>query len=152
MSSEESFFVGLFAVFAGFILFLVVIAIVFYILYALGMFNIAKTLGRSDMAFLAWIPIAQTFLLPLVVEDDVHEQIRGKFTLIYAVAWLASIFLGMFFAPASFIPIIILLYGFHVLASRFSENALAHTIIGVVTLGMSLSISLFMFRNRTPLA
>lgn len=152
MSTEESFLVGALAILAGFLVFFAVIGIVLYILYALGMFKIAKTLGRDDMAFLAWIPIAQTFLLPLVVENDVHEGIRGKFTLVYAVSWLASIFLAMFYTPFTFISMIVLLYGFHVLALRFSENALAHTIIGVVTLGVSVPISLFRFRNRTPIA
>lgn len=152
MSNEENVVLGILAVFAGFIFAAVIIGIVLYILYALGMFKIAKTLGRGDMAFLAWIPLAQTFLLPLVVENDVHEGLRGKFTLVYAISWLASILLGMFFAPFSFISIVVFLYGFHILASRFSANALAHTIIGVVTLGISVPVSLFRFRNREPIA
>lgn len=53
MSTEESFLVGALAVLAGFLVFFAVIGIVLYILYALGMFKIAKTLGRDDMAFLA---------------------------------------------------------------------------------------------------
>lgn len=152
MSSEESVILGILAVFAGFFIAIIVVAIVLYILYALGMFRIAKTLGREDMAFLAWIPIAQTFLLTLVVEDDVHESLRGKFTLIYAVSWVGSIVLGMFFTPFVYLSIIVLLYGFYVLANRFSENAIVHTIIGVVTLGVSVPISLFRFRKREPIA
>src|SRR5699024_2685161 len=128
------------------------IAIVYYILFALGMSKIARTQGREDMAFLAWIPIAQTFLLPLVVENDVHEGMRGRFTLIYAISWVGSIILSMFFALFGILSMVVLLYGFYVLATRFSTNALAHTVIGVITLGMSVPISLFRFRNRQPIA
>lgn len=151
MSAEEGVIVGLFAMLAGFFILILVIGIIMYILYAIGMFKIAKTLGREDMAFLAWIPIAQIFLLPLVVEDDVHEQIRGKFTLIFAISWIGSVLLSMAIPIFGVITLIVQIYGFHVLATRFSENALVHTIITIVTLGFAMPISIFLFRNREPL-
>src|SRR5699024_7237550 len=109
MSSDEGVVLGLLAAFAGFMIFILLIGLVFYILFAIGMFNISKTMGRGDLAFLAWIPIAQTFLIPLVVENDVHEGLRGKFTIVYAISWVGSIILGMFFAPFAYISMIILL-------------------------------------------
>lgn len=150
--SDETAILGFFAIFAGFFLVIAIVGIVFYILFALGMFKIAKTLGRGDMAFLAWIPIAQTFLIPIVVENDVHESVRGKFTLVYAISWIGSIVLGFFLAPLGFLSFIVLLYGFYVMATRFSENAIIHLVIGVVTLGISVPISVFRFRNREPIA
>lgn len=150
--SDETAILGFFAIFAGFFLVLAIVGLVFYIFFALGMFKIAKTLGRGDMAFLAWIPIAQMFLIPLVVENDVHESMRGKFTLIYAISWIGSIVLGFILAPFSFLSFIVLLYGFFVLASRFSENAMIHLVISIVTLGVSMPISIFRFRNREPIA
>lgn len=148
---EDHIIIGIFAVLASFILLFLLVGIVLYVLYALGMYRIAQTLGRKDLAFLAWIPLAQTFLLPIVVENDVHEQIRGKFTLIYALSWLGAIIFGVFFQPFTFVPMLVLLYGFYILAMRFSTQALAHTVIAIVTLGLSVPVSLFMFRNRQVL-
>lgn len=148
--SDEGVILGLLAAFAGIFIFLFIIMVVFYVLFALGMFKIAKTLGKGDIAFLAWIPIAQTFLLTLVLEDYVHEGLRGKFTLVYAISWVGSIILGAFFLPLAYVSMIILLYGFYVLTTLYSKNALAHTIIAIVTLGMSVPISVFRFRNRQP--
>lgn len=151
MSSEESFLLGFFAVFAGFILLSIVIAIIFYLLYALGMYGIAKKSDKSDLAFLAWIPIAQIFLLPLIVENDVHEEVRGKFTLIFAITFVGSFVLSWIFTPLGFLYLVVFIYGFYFLAARYSENAMIHTVIAAVTLGASISISLFRFRNREPI-
>lgn len=151
MSSEESIILGFFAIFFGFILVGLVIAIVFYVLYALGMFKIAKKSDRQDLAFLAWIPIAQMFLLPLVVENDVHQEIRGKFTLIFAITFISSFILSFVFTPFSLLYLAAFIYGFYFLAKRYSNNAMVHMVIAIVTLGASVSISVFRFRNREPI-
>ncbi len=151
MVNGEEVLLGFFAVIAGVFFLFLLIMVLMYIFYGIGMFKIAKTLGRSDWAFLAWIPIAQVFLMPILIEEDVHESLRGKFTLIFAIVWISSFVLSLFFAIFGFLSLIIQIYAFHVLATRFSENALVHTIIAIVTLGISMPISLFLFRNRDPL-
>src|SRR5690625_1661590 len=151
MSSEESFLLGFFAVFAGFILFAILIAIIFYVLYAVGMYNITKRSENSDLAFLAWIPIAQIFLIPLIVENDVHKEIRGKFTMIFVIAFVVSIVLSWVFAPFGLLYTAVLIYGFYFLANKFSQNAVVHTIIAAITLGASIPISVFRLRKREPI-
>ncbi len=151
MYSEDSIILGLLAVLGFLIFFFIIIGIIFYVLNAIGLFKIAKKMGKEDLAFMAWIPVANSFLVPILVEKDVHEEIRGKFTLIFAISFIASIILGWFFTPFSFIYLIAYLYGFYFLAKKFSKNVVAHTVIGAVTLGASTAISFFMFRNREPI-
>src|SRR5690606_41447866 len=93
MYSEDSIILGLLAVLGFLIFFFIIIGIIFYVLNAIGLFKIAKKMGKEDLAFMAWIPVANSFLVPILVEKDVHEEIRGKFTLIFAISFIASIIL-----------------------------------------------------------
>ncbi len=97
MYSEDSIILGLLAVLGFLIFFFIIIGIIFYVLNAIGLFKIAKKMGKEDLAFMAWIPVANSFLVPILVENDVHEEIRGKFTLIFAISFIASIILGLVF-------------------------------------------------------
>lgn len=58
---------GLIAVIMGMIVFALVMAVVIYIYTALAMMTIAKKLGY-DKAWLAWIPVANVFLLPILAQ------------------------------------------------------------------------------------
>lgn len=146
--SDESALVAFFAVFAGFIFAFFLIGILLYVLNGIGFFKIAKKEGRGDIAWLAWIPIANLFLLPVLVENDVHEQVRGKFMLIFSITFVASFIFSFIFTPLGFMSSVVYLYGFYFLAAKYSNNAVVHLVIGVVTLGMSIPFSVFRFRNR----
>lgn len=151
MYSEESIILGFFAALAGFFILFFIVGIILYVLNAIGLYSITKKSEKSDLAFLAWIPIANMFLVTLLVEDDVHEEIRGKFTLIFAIAFVVSFVLSWFFGPFGFLYLVAYLYGFHFIAKKYSENAVVHTIIGAVTFGASTAVSFFRFRNREPI-
>lgn len=47
----------------GFIAIVVIIRIIFYIVTAIALYELAKNNGYSNIAFLAWIPVAQLYLL-----------------------------------------------------------------------------------------
>lgn len=145
---EEILATGFLAVFAGFFLVFLIVGLLLYVLNGIGFYKIAKNEGRGDIAWLAWIPIANVFLLPVLVENDVHEQVRGKFVLIFTITFVASFILGMFFSPFSFMTSIVYLYGFYFLAAKYSNNAVVHLVISIVTLGISVPFSVFRFRNR----
>lgn len=149
MSTEESVLFGIIAFLAGFIVIFFIVGIIFYLLYAIGMYKITKRDGREDLAWLAWIPIAQIFLIPLLVEDDVHESMRGKFTLVFGIVFVATFIISFFFSFIYVLYYIVLLYGFYFVAMRYSQNAIVHVVIAAITFGSTIPISIFMFRNRT---
>src|SRR5690625_3593196 len=140
----------LFAFFAFFVVF-IIICIILYILMAIGLFNIAKRSGKQDLAWLAWIPVANSFLLALLVEDDVHPDIRGKFTLFYGIGFAVSIVFGSFIPFVSFIPLIMIMYAFYFIAKRYSDNPVMHIVIAIITVGFAIPIQIFIFRNRNPI-
>lgn len=148
--SEEGIILGFFAAFFGILLFGFIVAVILYILYGIGMYKIAGKEGRGDLAWLAWIPIGNFFILPLVVENYVHKDLRGKFTLIFGIAFVVSFVFSWVFAPFGFIYLILFIYAFYVLALRYSDNAIVHLIISIITLGASVPISVFRLRNRDP--
>lgn len=55
-----------------------VIMVAFYVVEAIGMYKIAKGRGMTN-AFLAWIPVANAYLLGQIT-DDINLRTRGKHT------------------------------------------------------------------------
>lgn len=146
--SDEQVLGTFLAVILGFLAFFIVIGLILYIFNAIGLFKIAKREGRADLAWLAWIPIASTFLLTLLVENDVHKEFRGKVTMVYGIAFAASILLSTFIPFAGFIGSVIVFYAFYFLAKKFSTNPVLHLVISIITLGVAMPIQIFIFRNR----
>src|SRR5699024_12338619 len=165
MTEEEAFllfFVGLFVFF--FWIAIIMGGITLYILQAIGLFKMTKNEGRADLAWLAWIPIASNFLIMLIVENEVHKQLRGKMLIIYGISLVGSIvfvnffnvfgfipffifvFIVMFFI--GFVPMIVFYYAFFFLVKKFSPNPILHTLISVITFGVAIPIYIFIFRNR----
>jgi len=146
---SENEILGTFIIaFFGFFIVMLVVGLILYILQAIGLFKIAKREGRADLAWLAWIPIASTFLMTLIVENDVHKEFRGKLTLIYGIAFAASVILSSFIPFVGFISTIIIYYAFYFLAKKFSPNPILHLVISIITIGIAMPISIFIFRNR----
>src|SRR5690625_8004234 len=94
--NEEELFGTIILAFLGFFVIFAFVGLILYILQAIGLFKIAKREGRADLAWLAWIPIASTFLMTLIVENDVHKEFRGKLTLIYGIAFAEFFILSSF--------------------------------------------------------
>ena len=145
---EEDVLMGLIVAFFAFFVFLFVVAIILFFFQAIGLFKIAKREGKGDIAWLAWIPIINAFLMTLLVENDVHPSVRGKYTLWYGVAFVASIILSSFIAFVSFIPMAMFYYAFYFLAKRYSEKPVVHLVIGIITFGFSIPIQIFLCRSR----
>ena len=157
--SEEGIVIGLILTFLSFFLAIFAMGIVFYILQAIGLFKIAKREGREDLAWLAWIPIGSTFLMTVLVEKEVHQELRGKVTMIYGIIFAASFVASVFsvFIPfigsiisifAGIVASIIVFYAFYFLAKMHSTNPLLHLVISIVTIGIAMPIQIFIFRNR----
>lgn len=137
------------AVFIGFFFVFVVIGIVLYIVQAIGLYKIAKT-QKVEYEWLAWIPIANMFLMAMLVERDVNESLRGKYTMTYGIVYVVGLIGGMVFAPLAILPTIMTYYTFYHLARKYSANSVAHIIIAIVTLGFAMPFQIFRFRNREP--
>lgn len=145
---EEEIFLGFLLAFLGFFIVLLIVAIILFILQAIGLFKIAKREGRGDLAWLAWIPIVNQFLMTYLVEDDVHPGLRGKFTLLYGIALVVSFILSSFVFFVSLIPLVMIFYAFYFIAKKYSTNPVLHLVISIITVGLSMAISIFMFRNK----
>ncbi|NLJ19345.1 hypothetical protein [Globicatella sulfidifaciens] len=124
-----------------------VVAVVLYVLLAISLSKIAEREG-VEPSWLAWIPVANLVLMAKLVEDDVHESIRGKFTMISIVAIVAGPILGQVIGILAYLPVITMLYSFYFIAKRYSKNETANIVVAAVTLGASVPIQLFRFRNR----
>lgn len=146
--TEEDVLIGFLMAFLGFSLVFLVVGLIFYVLFAVGLFKIAKREGRQDLAWLAWIPVASSFLLTLVVENEVHKDFRGKVTMIYGIAFAASILLSAFIPFVGLVASIVVFYAFYFLASMYSTNPVLHLVISIVTFGFAMPIQVFIFRNR----
>lgn len=145
---EDDALLALIFAFFAFFAVMFLIGIIVYIFQAIGLFKIAKREGRQDLAWLGWIPVANTFLMMILLEKAVHEGIRGKLTLIYGISMAVSVVLGSWIPFVSAIPGVLFFYAFYFLAKRYSTNPVLHLVIGIVTIGFSTGISIFMFRNK----
>jgi hypothetical protein len=147
-SNADGVIMAVILAFIAFFVILFLIAVIMYIFQAIGLFKIAKREGREDLAWLAWIPIANAFLMMVLLERAVHEGIRGHLTLVYGISLAASIVVSGFVPFVSILPLGLFLYAFYFLAKRYSPNPILHLVIGIVTGGLSTGISIFILRNR----
>jgi len=145
---EEEILIGFLLAFLGFFVVLLLVGLVLFILQAIGLFKMAKREGKGDIAWLAWIPIVNQFLMTWLVENDVHPGLRGKFTLLYGIAFVVSIIFSSFVFFVSFIPLAMIFYAFYFIAKKYSPNPVLHLVIAIITIGVSMPISIFIFRNR----
>lgn len=117
-----------------------------FILGGLGMMKIGKNEGKKNLSLLSWIPIANILFLSYLAEKSANEKLQnGKLTIALAVSMFLMLFFGGFFILTT---VGILLYSFYCIANRYSDKALAHTLIASVTLGFSVPVSLFRFRKK----
>lgn len=127
------------------------VSLVLYIFYAIGVQKIAKRQGVKS-PWLAWIPIISSFLFVHLSENTVHKPLRGSMLLLYGLSIVAGFFGGFFGSPVIGVAgIILTLYAFYFLARRYSNNFIVHFVAASLTLGGSMSISVFIFRNNEDL-
>lgn len=148
IGSADSGLGFLLASFAIFFLIMMLLSLVLYVIQAIALMGISKNVG-FDKGWLAWIPIANGFVMPMLVEDDVHESMRGRFTLIYGISLVATLLLGGFIPFISLVPTVMSYYAFYIITKWYSERHVAHLVISIVTLGFSIPFSLLRFKNRS---
>lgn len=125
------------------------ILIAFYILNAIAVSAIAKKNGY-DKHWLAWIPFANAFVLPILVKNHVNEIFKGNFVVVFAVTYALSIIFSDSFGLA-IIPGILTYYAFFIVTKWYSRNPGWHLFLSIITLGISMPISLLRFKNRENL-
>lgn len=131
-----------------FISVIIIIMLIIHIFLAIGLFKIAKRTPEESLAWLAWIPIANTFLIPRIVEQEAHENVKGKLTLIYGISIAGAVLLKGFIPFISLLPIAILMYAFFLFMRLFSPNAIVHTVLSIVTGFIWMAFVVFVFRNK----
>lgn len=144
--AEASFVIALIVMFAIGVIFMLLSVTV----YAMAMFTIARNEGY-DKPWLAFIPVVNLLMIPILVEYDVHEQLRGHFVKVFVVACAVSLLLGGFLPFLVWVPTVLVYYGFYFIADRYSERPIIHMVLLVLTGGASLAFQLFRFRNRDSL-
>lgn len=133
--------------FMAFFIAFLFIGLTLYVVNAIALQRISEEVGY-DKGWLAWIPIANSFLIVILVENDVHKELRGKFTLIYAGFFI----LGLFLPFVNIVTLIMSYYAFFIIAKWYSEKYVAHFVISIVTFGISMPFQLLSFamRERQP--
>lgn len=140
----------LFAFLLGMIGVLLVIALLMYVFAAIGLYGIAKNQGY-DKPWLAWVPFANYVLLAILVEDDVYETFKGKFAIVFTIAFVTSIVLGSFIPFVSIIPTLLMFYAMYFIFDRYSNNVGVNMVIMIITGGAAVPFQLFRYRNRESL-
>lgn len=96
------------------------------------------------------VPFANSFLYPILTENDVHKSLQGKFTLIYGIAFVLTLILNPYIPMISALTTAILIYAFYFIAKRYSERGVAHVVVAIITFGISVPFQVFWLRNRKP--
>lgn len=127
------------------------VSIVSYIVQAFALYRIVNQRGLS-YAYIAWIPVVNVLLLPLLVEDDVRSVMKGRFTLVFglsvAVSLLVRSYMPTFLSLlllVSIIPVVLMYYAFYHVAGHYSRYRSIHTLVAVLLGGVSVPFQLFMF-------
>lgn len=148
---------GVLAVLGGLLIVALLIALVAYILFALGLSRMAKLRGL-DNTFLAWIPVANAYLLGKVA-DDVNRYL-GKQTnyrtilLVLSIISFAGGFIPVVGALASFgcgiAMIVVQAIALYAIYKDYSpDNAVIMLVTSII---FSISfIFLFAIRNKRPI-
>jgi hypothetical protein len=137
----------------GFILLFILLGLIFYILFSLGLYTMASRRNLPN-AWLAWIPIAQLYMMGEVigpVELGNFTADRPGLYLLGAIIGLSVLsmlpMLGPIFSLATMVVIIGSLY---LLFSRYTTDntPLLYTILGIASFGALAAILVFTIRNN----
>jgi uncharacterized integral membrane protein len=137
----------------GFMLLFFLLGLVFYILFSLGLYTMAKRRSIPN-PWLAWIPIAQLYML-----GEVIGPVKlGDFTADKPGLYLLGAIIGLW--VLSFIPILgpifslanlaVAIGALYLLFSRYTtgNTPILYTILGVASFGALMAIFVFTVRNN----
>lgn len=139
----------------AFILFLLFVGLVLYLLEAYAVYSIASKKGLNT-AWISWIPGGAKVVICLITEQQAPKFVRGKLILIYLITLLLNIISSfsdngfmIFVGVVSALLLAVIQYmTFYYLVSQYSNSAVAHLVIAILTLGLSMVVSLYMIKNR----
>ncbi|MEG0450896.1 MAG: hypothetical protein RR595_13655 [Lysinibacillus sp.] len=136
------------------ILVMLVLAIIGYFISALIFYNASKTNGFKDLAYFAWIPIANIyslFLLTAISDDAATTRATAKKnTLIYFGLFIVSL-IPLIGLVASLVMAGFVIYYSYVLMYRWSGEtgkAVLYVILSIVTAGLFFAIYGLMRMNK----
>ncbi|MDD4296049.1 MAG: hypothetical protein PHC69_03725 [Ruminiclostridium sp.] len=142
---------AIFGVIFGFIF--ILIAIAFYIFFSLALFKLAQRRG-IEMAWLAWIPIAQMYIVGLMVKKvNISSFEIPKLEIVLPAAmlgaWILGMipFIGIIFTLAFYALILIVLYNLY--NQYVPEKAMTYTLLSILV--VTIPFLLYGFRDKDPI-
>ena len=137
---------------------LVVLSIGLYVLYTMSLYRIVCNShmvvdakddnSRINARSFAVMPGINLFVLPVLVSNDVHKPFRGLTGVFFLASMVGLLTGGLPIEYAIFVPISIFLYSFYFTAKRYSKIPMLHSLLSLITIGVSIPFQLFAFRNR----
>ena len=143
---------AIFGAIFGIIFFL--IAVAFYIFLSLALYKLAQRRG-IEMAWLAWIPIAQMYIVGLMVKKvNVSTFEIPKLEIVLPVSMLVVMLLGAIpllgtlIVFAFYALLLITLYNLY---NQYApEKAMTYTLLSI--LGVTIPFLLYGFRDKDPIS
>ena len=124
-----------------------------YALYSMGMYRIATRIGYHK-PWLAWVPIINAFMIPILTNGAVLGILRHRFLDVSVVAVCIPIILYTFMDMPYALTIgklivrVLWLYGFYIITLNFSKRPGVHMIVAILTGTASIPVQVFMLRNQ----
>ncbi|WP_243292813.1 hypothetical protein [Bacillus sp. FJAT-47783] len=136
----------LLAFFLSFFLFFAVIGIICYVLFAIGLMNIAKR-ENIENPWLAWVPVAQAYTVGKIVSHKLGENSGWIVLGLNVLSILASSIpiLGALVSIAVAIFMFVVLYW---VFEKYSNKAVIMIVFTVLTVGVLGPIFMFAIRNN----
>lgn len=149
---DESMFAA-FAFMGAFAFMAVLIAIALYVIFAIGLMNIANRKGIEN-AWLAFIPIAQLYILGLIIKElKIFSFEVPSPELVLPIAGVATIvlgaipFIGFILSIANIILNVAALYTLYLM--YIPAKAMIYTILGII-FPILTPFFVFSIRNEEP--
>ncbi len=148
---------GAFALFAGVFLFLIFILIVVgflsYLLFALGVFKMAKNKNCKN-PWMAFIPFVNFYTLGQILEPlNIFGKDIKNAPLVLMVLSLASLFISPIPVIGQLLSLAIVIFMymvFYKLYEMYSNNASIYIILSIIFPGIGVAIIVFLLRNNKP--
>ncbi|MEQ8174162.1 MAG: hypothetical protein ABRQ26_03750 [Syntrophomonadaceae bacterium] len=149
---DESGLGALLAMGMGFMLVFFAILIAFYVLKSIGLMTLATNKGIEN-AWLAWIPIADLYIMGSIVEEmDLFGYRLTNLGMWLPVACIGGMVLGMIpilgFLVSLALMVFMIMFTYN-LFKMYTESAVLYTVLSLL-LGL-FSIFIFIIRNNQPI-
>ena len=86
---------GMLAFLAAFLVIFLIVAVALYVYFALVLSTLAKKMGKKDLAWLAWVPIANLAMFPILAKKEwpwVFILLIPIVNIVFLIIWTWAIF------------------------------------------------------------